>query len=76
MDNEEQKEKVTWRSCCLKTDPDAVIFFSQLTIALITIGFCIYQLSVSESCERDSMYSGILSLVIGCYLPTPSIKRK
>ena len=76
MVNEEQKEKVTWRSCCLKTDPDAVIFFSQLTIALITIGFCIYQLSVSESCERDSMYSCILSLVIGCYLPTPSIKRK
>ncbi len=74
MDNNvEQKE---WRSCCLKTDPDAVIFFSQLTIALITMGFCIYQLSVSDSCERDSLYSGILSLVIGCYLPTPSIKRK
>ena len=73
MDNEEQE---TWKSCCLRTDPNAVIFFSQLTIALITIGFCIYQLSVSESCERDSMYSGILSLVIGCYLPTPSIKRK
>ena len=60
-----------WDSCCLTLDRQATIFFSQLSIALITISFCVYQLSISDSCERDSLYSGILSLVLGVYLPSP-----
>ena len=64
-----------WKSCCINMDKNATIFFSQLFIALTTITFCIYQLSTSESCEHDSLYSGIFSMVIGCYMPQPTLRQ-
>ena len=69
------KEKNEYKSCCMIVDKRAVRFFSQLTISLITIFFSIYQLSTSESCERDSLYSGMLTLVLGCWLPQPSMTK-
>jgi hypothetical protein len=87
MDNTEQRQinvivdreetdvvRTQWDSCCMRLDREATIYFSQLSIALITIGFCIFQLSVSETCERDSLYSGVLTLVVGVYLPQPAMR--
>ena len=74
---EEKKYDNTWQSCSGCTlDKRATIFFSQLLIALIIILFCIYQLIHSESCERDSLYSSILTLVLGVFLPNPRMERK
>lgn len=69
----EQPKEEMWVSCCMRMNPKAVVFFSQLAIALTVIAFCIVQLSMSESCEQDSLYSGILMLVVGVYLPSPKI---
>ena len=69
-----KQETSEWKSCCLIIDKNATIFFSQLSIAMITLIFCIVQLSLSNTCERDSLYSGILTLVIGVYIPTPRLK--
>ena len=41
--NNENKEDSTWESCCFNIDPQACIFFSQLTISVGCIGFSIYQ---------------------------------
>lgn len=65
----------TYKSCCLTVDKRALQFFSQLTISLIIIAFSIYQLITSKSCEKDSLYSGFLTLVIGTWLPQPTIKK-
>ncbi len=66
----------TWKSCGNCTvDKRSTVFFSQLTIAITVIIFCIAQLSLSDSCEKDSLYSGILMLVVGVYLPSPQIDR-
>jgi hypothetical protein len=65
-----------WRSCCTIMDKEAVMFFSQLGIAITTIAFSITMLALSDSCERDSLYSGILTLVVGVYLPQLQMKIK
>tara|TARA_R110000796_G_scaffold4086_2_gene15572 strand:+ start:3790 stop:4128 length:339 start_codon:yes stop_codon:yes gene_type:complete len=65
----------TWKSCCLRTDRRAVIFFSQLSISITVMGFCCVQLVRLENCEAQSLYSGLLSLVIGIHLPQPKIKK-
>jgi hypothetical protein len=66
--------KNTYKSCCLLVDKRALQFFSQLGISLVTIVFSIYKLSVSDTCETDSLYSGILMLVVGTWLPAPAMK--
>jgi hypothetical protein len=75
-DDEDNDENI-WRSCsgCL-IDSRATVFFSQLFISVIIICFCIYQLVHSQSCERDSLYSGILTMVIGIYIPAPRIGKR
>tara|TARA_R110000772_G_scaffold157881_4_gene269155 strand:- start:153 stop:506 length:354 start_codon:yes stop_codon:yes gene_type:complete len=65
----------TWKSFCLRTDKRAVIFFSQLSISIAVMSFCCVQLVRLENCEAQSLYSGLLSLVIGIHLPQPKIKK-
>ncbi len=74
-DANKYKDENTYKSCCLFVDKRALQFFSQLTISLITIGFSISQLAISESCEKDALYSGMLTLVVGTWLPQPSMKK-
>lgn len=66
-----------WRSCCGATiDKRAVVFFSQLLITLSVVILCIYQLiKHHDNCDSNQLYSGILSMVIGIYLPSPKIKK-
>jgi hypothetical protein len=82
IDNEENKRSnpihsgELWRSCsgCL-CDKNLLVFSSQLTISVTIIVFALYQLSVSRTCERDSLYAGIVSLILGCWLPSPVSTR-
>ena len=72
----EKKYETTWRSCCGNTiDARATIYFSQFSIAIMIISFCIYQLVQSDSCERDSLYSSILTLILGIFLPSIKMKK-
>lgn len=71
---EREKYDNTWDSCCFSLDKRATLFFSQLFISITVIIFCIYQLLNSSSCETDTLYSGILTLILGVYLPQPKIK--
>ena len=76
LDLKLKKEKYDdlWHSCCgLTLDRRATLFFSQLSIAISVIGFCIWQLLHSHTCEKDALYSGLLTLVIGVYLPQPNL---
>lgn len=74
---EEIDEDNIWRSCSgCRLDRRATVFFSQLFISVVVICFCIYQLVNSKSCERDSLYSGILTMVIGIFIPSPRIGKR
>ena len=71
----EKKYDNTWQSCCLTLDKRATIFFSQLTIAMTVTIFCIYQLIHLDNCEAQSLYSSILTLVLGVFLPSPKMRK-
>lgn len=71
----EKKYDNTWQSCCLTLDKRATIFFSQFTIALVVTAFCIYQLIHLDNCEAQSLYSSILTLVLGVFLPSPKMRK-
>ena len=65
-------EDRTWRSGCLTIDRKAVVFFATLGISLIVIAFCIFQLTTSKSCETQTTYMGLLTLVLGIWIKSPS----
>ena len=73
-ENEEAKNEFLWRSCCLTLDKRATIFFSQLSISLIIIAFCLYQLVHLIDCEPQQAYIGLLTLILGVWLPQPNMK--
>ena len=63
----------TWQSCCLVMDKGAPAFFAQLFVSLLVLTFCMYQLVFQSSCEAQALYSGVMTLVIGTWLPQPQI---
>jgi hypothetical protein len=74
IDMKEKEEEHNWRSLCLTVDKRAITFFSQFFITLIVISFCIVQLFRLESCDSQQAYLGLLTLLIGCFLPQPQFK--
>ena len=69
MENEE------WRSCCLRMNPQAAVFFSQLFISSIVILFCIYELNSSTDCDTRGFYSALLTLILGWFVPSPGVQQ-
>lgn len=77
MENKEEvaaELETTWKSCCVLVDRSAVVFFSTLSISLIVIAFCIFQLIRLEDCQSQSTYLGLLGLIIGVWLKSPTFK--
>ena len=72
---EDFKNNYYWKSCCFKVDPRTAFFFSQLFISIFVLFFCMIQLLISESdCGREQVYIGLITLIIGFWLPNPQIK--
>jgi hypothetical protein len=61
-------EEKSWRSCCFQLEPKSSLFFAQLTISIMTIGLCTYQLIMEIDCSSRSLFSSILSSVIAFWL--------
>ena len=69
-------ERYMWRSCCLQVDRRAVIFFSQLTISISIIIFCMTQLWIHhDDCDKNQLYTGILMTIVGVHLPQPKMHK-
>ena len=62
-----------WESCCFIIDRRVLIFASQLLIGLIIISFCIYKLSVND--ENPALYYGLLTFIIGVFLPSHKVNK-
>ena len=60
-----------WKACCFLCDKRVIVFASQLLISVTVLVFCMGQLYRSRSCEHDALYSSVLTLVLGCWLPSP-----
>ena len=78
IDELERKLNVenTWTSCCLKTDKRAIIYFSQLSISCSAIALCMFQLiKYPDDCNNNNLYIGLLTFLLGVYLPQPKIHK-
>ena len=66
----------SWRSCCnSKIDRRATIFFSHFLLALFVVLFSCYQLVHLQNCEAQSLYSGIITFILGIYCPSPKLSK-
>lgn len=66
----------TWSSCCIKTDKRALIYFSQFGISCSVIGLCMFNLiKYPDDCNSNNLYSGLLTFILGVYLPNPKISK-
>ena len=71
----DNNEMDNWVTCCYKCNKNAVVFFSQLVICSSVVCFCMVQLFRSETCNQDALYSGIMMVILGAFLPTPKIRK-
>ena len=74
-DTESINKHTTWRSCCLTIDRRAVQFFSQLSISLIIIVFCLFQLHIKPKCDTGE-YLSLLTMVLGIWIEAPRLEHK
>lgn len=75
-EHNENKEDSTWQSCCFDIDPNACIFFSQLTISVGCIAFAVYQLVNLQDCNSQQAYMALLMMILGVWLPSPKLNKK
>ena len=62
------------KTTCPVLDKRTTIFFSQLICSLIIVGFCVGMLVKNQDCPTFSRWSPLLVLILGVWLPQPSIK--
>ena len=68
----------SWKSCCLTTDRQAVVYLGQLTFSFTVLAFCGMMLyKANGSCEQSSPYIGLISFLLGKLLSsvTDSTRR-
>ena len=70
----EWKHRTLWRSCCLEMDKRAILFFSQLTISLVILVFCVTLLVLNQDCSTFSRYSPLITFMVGIWLPQPQLR--
>ena len=67
----ERKEAIIerrWQSACFDLHPESAMFFAKLSISIMTIGLCGYQLVNEADCSSRSLFSSILSSVVTYWL--------
>ena len=66
-----RQDSNVWRSCCYEIDKRVLLFAVQTTFACVVVVFSMYMLIHSPDCPEQQMYSSLLTLVLGVYLPSP-----
>ena len=63
----------TWKSCCFIINPNALKYFTQISILTSLIIFSAVMLVVDERCESQRNYGSLLMVCLGCFLPAPKL---
>ena len=64
-----------WHSCCLTADKDFCMYITQIALIFFVILFCIYQLLTLKECIYQTVYTSMLTLLIGLVIPSPAIRK-
>lgn len=63
-----QIELDTFRSCCFEIRLQFFLLISKLIVSVIILTLCSYQLITDKDSEIQSLYSGLIGLILGSYL--------
>lgn len=59
-------ENDSWKSCCLRTDRQMVVYIGQILFSFAVLSFSGVMLYVADgSCEKSSPYIGLISFLLG-----------
>ena len=75
-DNLENDDRIVWNSLCLRGDRDAIVYLTTFFLIASVVAFCFYQLIHLTSCSDQQAYLGVLGMILGVLLPSPSISKK
>lgn len=65
-----------WESCCLTIDRRAALFFTQLSLGLITIIFSMVKLIYAAPNENTNVWVAMLTGTTAWFFPAPSMDKK
>ena len=65
--------KIEWRSCCFKMNPNATKYFVQVSILSGLIIYSAVMLVVSPDCNSQRNYGSLLMICLGTFIPSPKI---
>ena len=63
----------TWKSCCVTVDKGMVKYIIQISILSGLIISSVAMIIVDKDCNSQKWYSGLLTLCLGVFLPSPKI---
>lgn len=61
-----------WTVCCSKSSSNFIKFSVQVTTSMSILGFAIGMIA---SGNNDPVYWSLITLIMGVYVPSPSLKR-
>jgi len=64
--HEDKKDVI--KSCCFELRHSSLLFFARFTITMCVMGLCSYQLIYLVDCSHQTLYSGILGIIIGSWV--------
>jgi len=61
-----EEVEVTWKSCCLRTDRQAVVYIGQLSFSITVMGICTTMLILADGdCNKSSPYISLIAFLLG-----------
>ena len=61
-----EEKETTWRSCCLTTDRQAIVYFGQLSFGMATLGIATTMLIIADGdCNKSSPYISLIAFLLG-----------
>jgi len=68
------EDTIEWNSFCFKMNKAFCKFFVQVAISFMVLSLSTYKIIVLDENNDKSLYVSLLTLIMGVYLPQPSIK--
>ena len=60
------QEETTWKSCCLRSDRQLVVYLGQLSFSLSVLGISCAMLIVADGdCNKASPYISLIAFLLG-----------
>ena len=75
LELENERYQNTYESCCLKIDKRALEFFLKSFVIFSVLIFAMLMSVYTENVSERNAFINIVILILGCFLPSPSIKK-